>query len=52
MEKTRRGFMKTIGGATLGAGLLLAGGRKIAQAWSNTEIPVFKANPYAIIPLP
>ena len=44
--------MKTIGGATLGAGLLLAGGRKIARAWSNTEIPVFEAKPYTIIPLP
>jgi N-acyl homoserine lactone hydrolase len=52
MEKTRREFMRTIGGATLGAGLLLASGHKIAQAWPNTEIPVYKAKPYTIIPIP
>ena len=52
MEKTRREFMKTIGGATLGSGLLLACSRKIAQTRSDEEIHVYQAKPYTIIPLP
>ena len=50
MEKTRREFMKTIGGATVGSGLLLAGCQKIAQTRSNEEIHVYQAKPYTIIP--
>jgi glyoxylase-like metal-dependent hydrolase (beta-lactamase superfamily II) len=52
MEKTRRVFMKTIGEAALGAGLLLASGYKIAQAGPKTEMPVYTATPSIIIPLP
>jgi len=55
MEKTRREFLKRIGGAALGSGLLLAGDHKNAkeaQAWSNTAIPGYQAEPYTIIPIP
>jgi ABC-type branched-subunit amino acid transport system substrate-binding protein len=32
MRQTRREFMKTVGGAALGSGVLLAGGHRLAQA--------------------
>ena len=32
MKQTRREFMKTVGGATLGSGLMLAGGHRLAEA--------------------
>jgi glyoxylase-like metal-dependent hydrolase (beta-lactamase superfamily II) len=52
MKKTRREFLETAGGAALGSALLLAGGNKIAQAFSNTAIQGYQAKPYSIIPIP
>jgi glyoxylase-like metal-dependent hydrolase (beta-lactamase superfamily II) len=52
MEKTRREFLKTVSGVALGSGLLLAGGKRIAQAWTNTSIQGYQAKPNSIIPMP